>query len=78
MKIRKIEKNIPIPEPGRNGPSSRFPFENMEPGDSFLVETKDHKKMKQIQNLAYKCGPRYRMKFATRKVDGGMRVWRVK
>ncbi len=64
----KIEKNIPIK--GTKRPS-KYPFDKMQVGDSFLV---DNEKAGSIRSLIYRVGGK---KFRTRSVKGGIRVWRV-
>ena len=64
-----IEKNIPI-QRGRE----KYPFLKMEIGDSFVFSGN----RKVIGAAASWYGSRYKMKFTTRSVDGGVRVWRVK
>ena len=66
-----IQKNIPLP-PVSRGKKSKYDFALvMEPGDSVLVET-----------LNVACAIAARLKnngrtAATRKVEGGFRVWRT-
>jgi hypothetical protein len=70
----KIEKGVPlIPRPGgRTG--SKYPLDEMEVGDSFLVEGGTVKNLScTIRAHAKKVGG----KFATRTVEGGVRVWRT-
>jgi hypothetical protein len=65
-----IEKNIPMP-PTR---IKKYPFSEMEVGDSFLTE--------KCSVRASACAFTERIdpekKFATRKVECGFRVWRIK
>ena len=67
----KIERNIPIP-PRRYGKNDKYLFLlQMEIGDSVLAETRQ---------LATAMSGRLKgagYKFATRKVEGGVRVWRT-
>lgn len=68
----KIEKNIPISAHGHNGSGHLTNLvRKMEVGDSVLV--KDRKKANSLtltlQRLGYKS--------VTRKVDGGIRVWKM-
>ena len=73
----KIEKNIPLK------PWSRWfdLFKKMKVGDSFLVEKESYRKD------AVSAASRYRNRsksgnknfnVATRKVEGGFRIWRIK
>lgn len=63
----KVEKNIPLP--------AKFPFAQMQPGDSFLIEgTKRHT----VAVAAIRYGKKHNMKFSTRKqADGSFRCWRL-
>jgi hypothetical protein len=83
-----IEKNIPAPAPGRGrSASSGFPFADMtDVNDSFLVElnpdpeadTENKLLVRRVRQAALWAGRKYApAKFTVRKVDGGLRVWRV-
>lgn len=66
----KIDKNIPMLS------SSLYPWNEMEVGDSFYIETT--KRLKLLNSAAwfgYKNPP---FKVATRKEAEGFRVWRIK
>ncbi len=69
MKEWKIEKGIPLPEKGSSKQASlRATLAKMEVGDSVL------------STKAVTSGFLYTdssKKFATRKVNGGVRVWRI-
>ena len=73
-----IEKNIPIKQRVKN---SRYPFDIMELGDSFFVPVgNEHRTAAvgaRLRTCAYAHGKRRGM-FSFRKVDGGLRCWRVK
>jgi hypothetical protein len=69
----KIEKGIEI---SRRGNARIYPFDQLEPGDSFFVPGAAHAKLSGPTNYARKRWPD--RKFAVRSVDGGIRVWRVK
>jgi len=61
-----IEKGVPIP--------GRFPFGQMEVGDSFVITTK----RSTAAVAARRYGDKHKMKFVTRKMDNGaIRIWRV-
>ena len=68
-----IEKNIPTVR------AYKYPFRDMEIGDSFLVPCVDDRAAKidrsKISGAAWYLRPK---KFSTRRVEGGIRVWRVK
>lgn len=83
-----IEKDVPIPET-RQGRGSKYPFAEMEVGDSFLVEPEEDpnlgvvdeeeyaKVRGRVSNVAYKYGKDHDKKFTVRQTDEGVRVWRV-
>ncbi len=64
-----IEKNIPIPE--HKVRNSKYPFADMEIGDSILSES-PHTVMS-----AYQYGKRHNKKFMSRKINNNYRIWRV-
>lgn len=72
----KIERGLPVPETKRGGQEkghlrfTRFPFDNMQVGDSFFIPDGDPPN---CQATAEKRG----MKITSRKVPGGYRVWRL-
>lgn len=66
-----IEKNIPFPKVS----STKYPFLDLEVGDSFFVPDMITSKMSSyIQRFRLKYPDR---KWAVRKVVGGIRVWRI-
>lgn len=60
----KIEKNIPLNQ-------ERFPFSQMEVGDSFLIEDGTPR------YIVYAAARRAKVKVATKVLDTGTRVWLV-
>lgn len=65
-----IEKGIPLPQKGKNGSM----FYGMEVGDSlFFAEGFQPK----ISAACASYGRAHGQKYTTRKVDGGVRAWRV-
>lgn len=77
-----IEQGLEIPEPRRTarGGRARYPFAHMKIGDSFFVPANGDEKRninKNLSALGNHFGKRNGMKFKTRVVDGGIRVWRV-
>lgn len=75
--VYKIEKGIAIPEPGagRKKGVSKYPFAQMKVGDSFFVAGKKQEKF----HSAMACTRRAQgFRFATRTVEGGIRIWRIK
>lgn len=67
----KIEKGLPVPmRPG----ARKFPFGEMEIGDSFFVPGA---KIATVMTLARRASLRTGYKFTGRTMDGGVRCWRV-
>lgn len=71
----KIEKGIPVPE--TRGVLAKYPFSSMEVGDSFFVAASDTGDLSHVRSAASWNAKRHEMKFCTRTVDGGVRVWRL-
>lgn len=73
----KIEHGIELPKGGKAW--CRFPFGEMGVGDSlFAAGSKPKSPGYRLSMAAYQWGARHSVKFVSRCVDGGMRVWRVK
>ena len=84
----KIEKNIPFPthrrlrskENAKNTWDSKYPWENMEVGDSIFVKSPDPlARQRSITNSYgfFVKQNRLTWKFRTHSGDGGVRVWRI-
>jgi hypothetical protein len=78
----KLDKGVPIPPRTRgHGPHRKFPWEEMEIGDSFFVPKKGkHYPQTDVsaksyvkRHLATMAGK----KFAARRNSEGVRIWRV-
>lgn len=67
-----IESTVPLPD---DRPRLKYPFDDMQVGDSFLIT--DAGMVKNARSAAWMYSKRHRMKFSCRKVDGGWRVWRT-
>lgn len=67
----KIDKNIPIPDKYSH---QKYPFNEMNIGDSFLVDDTNERS---LASLVSRAGKRLNMKFILRTVDGYCRCWRV-
>ena len=65
----KIEKGLQIPE--RN----RYPFADMEVGDSIFFPDAGHRS--KPAEAAKKYSQRHDVKFSMRQVDDGLRIWRI-
>ena len=68
-----IEKNISLPN-GSDGTRGKYPWSQMQIGDSFLVPGKTSSTM---SGCAFYQGTKRSARYACRNVDGGCRVWRV-
>lgn len=73
-----IDKDrIPIPAPAtgpKRGKTFKYPFHELEVGESFFVENLQSRNLGGSVTYASKVLGR---KFTTRTMDGGVRVWRV-
>lgn len=78
----KIDKNIPIPKVKyrQAGTSYKYPFLDLQVGDSFFVEcSKERKRAVQstVVSIASRLKKKYKRSFISRNLEGGIRVWRV-
>jgi hypothetical protein len=64
-----VEKSVPLPE-GKK----RYPYKEMEVGDSFFV---GEGKLQVVCNANYRASKRLGMQFIARKEVEGVRVWRT-
>ena len=71
----KIEKNIPTPINARSKGESKYPFAQMEVGDSFVMEDRSISRANNAIHLFRKKFPE--KKFVVRAVDAGFRIWRI-
>ena len=80
----KIDKNIPIPPSGHGKWNSKYPFVEMEVGDSFTIACDSIKKLRTMQASLIKCASQRAdssmKKFTTRidKEKMEVRIWRIK
>lgn len=75
----KIEKNIPMPSDrpySQDRYPSKYPFKVMEVGDSVVFP--DQNGNGKAATAAKVYGHRSGKHFTSRKVDGGVRIWRDK
>lgn len=72
----KIERGIPIPQNGRNGRTWGLSavLRKMKPKESVFVPNADPLN---TCRTASRIGGLTKAKFVTRRVDGGVRIWRV-
>ena len=77
MSEYKIEKHIPVAPPWNAQRRSKYPFKDMEVGDSFFVP-EDAATRAAIYLAAHKAEKEHAgKKFQATAVEGGMRVWRT-
>lgn len=86
MEKLQIEKGIPFANRISEAAHYKYPFEDMEIGDSFLIPLEDNKRSTR-QNARTLCRvtfERWAVKWSrdeyqirTAQVEGGIRVWRV-
>lgn len=69
----KIEKGIPVPKPVRKT-YSKYPFDKMEAGDSFLVPPASRRGAQSSASLQSKDGKRFTGRTTP---DGSYRIWRA-
>ena len=68
-----IEKDVPLPSKGKDGRATKYRFAEMQVGDSLF----DPKGGKGLRNAACQWARKNGVKFTSRKMDGGVRVWRI-
>lgn len=68
-----IDKNIPLPP--HTGHICKYPFREMEVGDSFFLPREDVGK--RGRPLFSKHGQQINIKLTVRKVKDGWRIWRT-
>ena len=78
-----IEKHVPLPRPQIRPGETLYPWAKMSAGDSFFIPVNDADSADKIASSASNSGRHYVKKhglpcrIATRKVEGGVRVWMV-
>lgn len=70
-----IEKNIPQPKYVGAGNNRKYPFNEMKPGDSFLIN--GDARWKKVSTAAGAHGKRYGQTFSVRNTPDGYRCWRI-
>jgi len=80
----KIEKNIPAPHGYETSGNYKYPFCDMEIGDSFFVESKNGR-IEGLRTALLMAGRSYKLrtnlsqvKYKTKVENNGVRIWRVK
>ena len=66
-----LERGLAIPE---RKTSPKYPYEQLELGDSFYIQDGD---LAKLCNANYREWRRTGKKYTARKVDKGVRVWRI-
>lgn len=75
-----IEKNVPIPPEARRTRQSKYPLRSMAAGDSFMIPLPvdaPKESYARAQQSVQSYASRWKIKVTTRKVEGGVRVWRM-
>lgn len=76
MRAIRVDKHIPLPNRiGGSGRPARYPWKNMNVGDSFVFPKEV--KRSTAQSLTYKTGKTNGRRFAIRTVAEGIRCWRL-
>jgi hypothetical protein len=78
----KIEKNVPLPTTDVANGDPKYPFADMEPGDSFFIPCPDKERAaikSRVDSSIHDHVRRRKLtcKFLSRRVEGGVRVWRL-
>ncbi len=77
----KLDKNIPIPNKAPKAGNIKYDWAEMNVGDSHLKECEYSQSMQSsIKRSAAKWAEKHNptAEFTTRKVQGGIRIWRIK
>ena len=69
-----IEKDVPAPVRERAGRPKKYPFDQMQPGDSIFMPGA---KIAPMGTIGKQKAQNPGQKFATRQEEGGMRIWRI-
>lgn len=73
-----IEDDVEIPAPSasRAPRPSKYPLREMEAGQSFFIAVPDAANVAKVQRSVTSSAARWKIKIVSRKVEGGLRVWR--
>lgn len=71
-----IEKGVPLPS-GRRERRDKYPYADMEVGDSFLIPLAKDRSTSGIYASVSVAKRRHNINLATARVDGGVRIWRI-
>jgi len=72
----KIDSDIPLEANYNNGRPEKYPWRKMEIGESFFV-LPDMMTPKRASTHAWEASLRTGRKFACRRQEGGVRIWRI-
>jgi len=76
MKVTIERSDLPIPTSNPRGRRYRFPFPDLEVGECFIVKGLNCNTLGPYKRYAETHLPDNRL-FITRKIDGGVAVWRT-
>lgn len=74
----KIEKNVPIPYGAGSPGGNKYPWREMDVGDSFPIKTEKEAKRISAAACWYSGSHKDEVRFSVRKNGKGYRCWRVK
>jgi hypothetical protein len=75
--VIEVESGIAIPEPRTKAKGGVYPYTQMQVGDSFLVNEDRNNLLIYVCNKNRKAAKAYNTKYTAKRVEGGVRVWRV-
>lgn len=75
MRFTEIESNIPFPKGTKPGKKAKYPFVDMNVGDSVFFEGARSGGKEYLAAMAVSRS--HKKKFSGRSVDGGLRIWRI-
>lgn len=67
---------VPVVESHSAARTNRYPWNDLKVGGSFFMADLDKRQTQCLRAAASEAGRRLGKKFAVRKVEGGVRVWR--
>ena len=73
----KIEKSVQMPKKETRGAPRKYPFLDMDVGDSVFFDGEKISQNCRPYIAASVTGKNHCMKFSGRTVDGGVRIWRI-
>ena len=74
-----LETGVPMPQGGSDYSRYKYPWRQMQVGDSFFIDAADDKRRKlaRIRAVMFYHNNKYPEQFEARIVDAGVRVWRT-